>query len=187
MLRKSAAHQKKVDLAIRVLQTTTGVKVLWAMILAGFSNSDSANKIVRQQVRRRLALMGGARNNKREVVFVNVDNTSSLSDFTSDNDASPRTTSASSSSTPTNPKPKRKQIRPTASAVQQRRVSNHAAKKHKSDAHKAAICLFDAEKKKPDGMSIRQVHDVIHRSMKPAPVFRPSAATLLMGLWTYLP
>jgi hypothetical protein len=75
MIRKSAAHQKKVDSAVRVLQTTTGVKVPWAMILAGFSKSDSANKIVRQQVRRRLALMGGANNIQREVVFVNVDMT----------------------------------------------------------------------------------------------------------------
>jgi hypothetical protein len=49
MLRKSAAHQKKVDSAVRVLQTTTGVKVPWAMILAGFSKSDSADEIVRQQ------------------------------------------------------------------------------------------------------------------------------------------
>ena len=49
-------HQKKVDSAVRVLQTTTGVKVPWAMILAGFLKLDIANKIVRQQVRRRLAL-----------------------------------------------------------------------------------------------------------------------------------
>ncbi len=56
MLRKSAAHQMKVDSAIQVLETTTGVKVPWAMIPAGFSKSDIANKIVRQQVRRRLAL-----------------------------------------------------------------------------------------------------------------------------------
>ena len=67
MLRKSAAHQKKVDSAIRVLQTTTGVKVPWAMILAGFSKSDSAGEIVRQQVRRRLALMGGADNIQRKL------------------------------------------------------------------------------------------------------------------------
>ncbi len=40
MLRKSATHQKKVDLAVRVLQTTTGVKVPGAIILAGFSKSD---------------------------------------------------------------------------------------------------------------------------------------------------
>ncbi len=56
MLRKSDAHQKKVDSAVQVLQTTTDVKVPWAMILTGFSKSDIANKIVRQQVRRRLAL-----------------------------------------------------------------------------------------------------------------------------------
>ena len=57
MLRKRAVHQKKVDSAVRVLQTTTGVKVPWAMILAGFSKSDSADEIVRQQVRCLLALM----------------------------------------------------------------------------------------------------------------------------------
>jgi len=154
MLRKRTAHQKtKVDSAVRVLQTTTGVSVPMAMILVGFLKSDIADEIVRQQVRRRLSLMGVT----REVIFVDVDNAPSLSDFTSDNDASLPTTSASSSSAPTNPKPKRKQIRPTASAVQQRRVDNLAANKHKSDAHKAAIRLFDAEKKKPDGMSIRQV------------------------------
>ena len=179
MLRKSAAHQKKVDSAVRVLQTTTGVKVLWAMILAvaGFLKSDSANEIVHQQVGRRLALMGGVDNNQREVVFVNVGNTSSLSDLTSDSDASPPTTSASSSSAPTNPKPKRKQIRPTASAVQQWRIDNLAAKKHKSDAHKVAIHLFDAEKKKPDGMSIRQVHDVITSKYDTCP--RPDGPTHL--------
>jgi len=66
MLRKSAAHQKKVDSAVRVLQTATGVKVPWAMILAGFSKSNSADEIVRQQVRRRLALMGGADNIQRK-------------------------------------------------------------------------------------------------------------------------
>jgi len=182
MLRKSAAHQKKVDSAVRVLQTTTGVKVPWAMILAGFSKSDSANKIMHQQVQRRLALMGCAINNQREFVFVNVDNTSSLSDLTSDNDASTRTTSASSSSVPTNPKPKRKQIRPTASAVQQRHVSDLAAKKRKSDAHKAAIRLFDAEKKKPDGMSIRQVHDVIASKYETCPSISTISRYAVNGL-----
>jgi hypothetical protein len=51
------------------------------MILAGFLKSDSADEIVRQQVRRLLALMGGEDNNQREVVFVDVDNTPLLSDF----------------------------------------------------------------------------------------------------------
>ena len=183
MLRKRAAHQKKVDSAVRVLQTTTGVKVPWAMILAGFSKSDSADKIVRQQVRRRLALMGGVTdNNQREVIFVDDDNAPSLSDFTCDNDASLPTTSESSSSAPTNPKPKRKQIRPTASAVQQRRVNNLAAKKHKSDAHKAAIRLFDAKKKKPDGMSIRQVHDVITSKYETCPSIETISRYVAHGL-----
>jgi hypothetical protein len=52
-----------------------------AMILAGFSTSDIADKIVRQQVRRRLALMGGADNNQREVDFDDVDNTPSCYEY----------------------------------------------------------------------------------------------------------
>ena len=149
------------------------------MILAGFSKSDIADEIVCQQVRRRLSLMGVT----MEVNVVDVDNAPSLSDFTSsDNDASLPTTSASSSSAPTNPKPKRKQIRPTASAVQQHRVDNLAAKKHKSDAHKAAIRLFDAKKKKPDGMSIRQVHDVITSKFETCPSIATISCYVAHGL-----
>jgi hypothetical protein len=48
----SAAHQKKVKSAVRILQTTTGVKVLQAMILAGFTKLDFASKTVCQGVRR---------------------------------------------------------------------------------------------------------------------------------------
>ncbi len=118
----------------------------------------------------------------REVIFVDVDNAPSLSDFTSDNDASLPTTSASPSSAPTNPKPKRKQIRPTASAVQQRRVDDLAAKKHRSDAHKAAIHLFDAEKKKPDGMSIRQVPDVITSQYETCPSIATISRYVVHGL-----
>jgi hypothetical protein len=53
------------------------------------------------------------------------------------------------------PKPKRKQ--PTASAVQQRRIDDLKAKRHKSNEHKAAVRLYDIEKQKPNGMSIRKV------------------------------
>ena len=45
MLRKSAVHQMKVDSAVRVLETTTGVKVQWALNLAGFLKSDIANEL----------------------------------------------------------------------------------------------------------------------------------------------
>jgi hypothetical protein len=173
MLRKSAAHQKKVDSAVQVLQTTTGVKVPGAMILAGFSKSDSASEVVQQQVRCRLELMGGPNKNRKEVAFVYLGDPSSLSDMTgtpsSASSSSASSSSASSSSAPTNPKPKRKQIRSTSSSVQQRRVDNLAAKRHKSEAHKAAVRLFDAEKRKPDGMSIRQVHDFITSKYETCP------------------
>jgi hypothetical protein len=81
MLKKRSAHKKKVALAVRVLQTTTGVNVPMTMILAGFSKSDIADEIVRQQVQRCLALMGVTDNNQREIIFVDVNNAPSLSDF----------------------------------------------------------------------------------------------------------
>ena len=57
MPKNSAAHEKKVDAAVRLLQTTTGVRVPQVMILAGFSKKDVANAIVRQMVRRRYQQM----------------------------------------------------------------------------------------------------------------------------------
>ena len=50
------------------------------------------------------------------------------------------------------PKPKRKQIRWTASAIQQRRVDDRKAKR---------LRLYDVEKQKPNGMSVRKVLSVI--------------------------
>ena len=175
MLRKIAAHQKKVALAVRVLQTTTGVNVPMVMILAGFSKSDIADKIVRQQVRRRLA-------HQREVICVDVDNAPSLSNFTSDNDASLPTTSASLSSAPTNPKPKRKQIRPTASAVQQRRVGDLAAKKTSLTCIMQPSAYLTPIRRSQMACPSGRFTMSSHRSMIPAPVLRQSAATLPMGL-----
>ncbi len=68
---------------------------------------------------------------------------------------------SSAPSAPQFPKPKRKKIRPTASAVQQRRANDLKAKRHKSDAHKAAVRLYNIENQKPNGMSIRKVLSVI--------------------------
>jgi hypothetical protein len=54
MSKKSAAHLKKVDEAVRVLKTTTGVNVPMAMILAGFPKKETTNETVRRMIRRRL-------------------------------------------------------------------------------------------------------------------------------------
>ncbi len=88
----------------------------------------------------------------------------------------PSTTTMSNTTTtgPSHPKPKRKQIRPTASTVQQRRANNLALKRHKSDAHKAAVRLFNSEKQKPNGMSIWQVHKHITAKFET----NPSIATI---------
>ncbi len=92
-----------------------------------------------------------------------MDNNSDLSDLTGKNNelATTMMTTTSASLGPMHPKPKRKQIRLTASAVHQRHADNLAAKRHKSDVHKAAVCLYKVEKQKPNGLSIRQVHAVI--------------------------
>jgi hypothetical protein len=52
---KSAAHLKKVESAVRILQTTTGVKVRQAMILAIFSKKDIVNNSIRMTIQRRIA------------------------------------------------------------------------------------------------------------------------------------
>ena len=53
MPKNSPAQEKKVNAAVQFLQTTIGVKVPQAMIVAGFSKKDVANEIVRQMIRRR--------------------------------------------------------------------------------------------------------------------------------------
>ena len=175
MLRKRAAHQKKVALAVRVLQTTTGVNVPMAMILAGFLKSDIADEIVRQQVRRRLALMGGTDNNQREVLFVDVNNAPSLSDFTSDNDASLPTTSHRHP--PARQTPSRKESR--------------SGRLHLLSNNGALITLLQRSTSLTHLMPRRRSQMACplgrftmssHRTMKPAPVLRQSAATLPMGL-----
>ena len=143
MPKKSAAHQKKVDEAVRILNTTTGVNVPMAMILAGFPKKDIANETVRRMIRRHLEDLKAKQTTPRVLkVRIVTNNDADLSPLTGKDDyltASATTTTMSTG--PTHPKPKRKQIRPTAAAVQQRRVDNLAAKRHTSDAHKAAVRL----------------------------------------------
>ena len=171
MPKKSAAHQKKVDEAVRILNTTTGVIVPQAMImiLAGFPKKDIANETVRRMIRRRLKALEAKQ--KPLLVVIVTNNDADLSTLTCEDDDP--TASATTTTTTTgpvqHPKPKRKQIRHTARAIQQSRVDNLAAKRHKSDAHKAAVRLFQAEKQKPDGMSIRMVYDAITAKYETCP------------------
>jgi hypothetical protein len=159
MPKKSAAHQKKVDAAVRILDTTTGVNVPQAMILAGFLKQDITNETICRMMHHRLEAKQTTPPCRVQIGT----NNSDLSDLTGkDNElAMTMTTMTSASLGPTHPKPKREQIRSTASAIQQRRIDNLAAKRHKSDMHKAAVCLYKVEKQKPNGLSVRQVQAVI--------------------------
>jgi hypothetical protein len=134
---------------MQILQTTTGVKILQAIILAGFLKLDIVSKTVHQAgVRHRLqqklskARTGQLAPTNEGAIILS--NKLLLSDLIGDNDASP--TLAMMSSEPTIPKPKRKQIRPTASAIQQRHIDDLKAKRHKLDMHKAALHLYNAKR-----------------------------------------
>ena len=54
MSKKSAAQMKKVDEAVQILNTTTGVNVPMAMTLAGFPKKETTNETVRRMICRRL-------------------------------------------------------------------------------------------------------------------------------------
>jgi hypothetical protein len=100
---------------------------------------------VRQRVRRCLQ-------QKQRVILTS--NEPSILDLTSNGDGSSLLTTMTAmmttSSGPSNPKPKCKQVRWTASAVHKWRTNNLKAKRHKSNAHSAAVRLYVAEKKKAE-------------------------------------
>jgi hypothetical protein len=161
MSKNSAAHQKKVEHAVRKILKAPDLSIPDAMVLANFSKKDVANETVRRAVHRAVklrqdrALLGLCAPPPTDGIVIIEDPSPSLSYLSS------LTGESSAPSAPQFPKPKRKQIRPTASAVQQRRVNDLKAKRHKSDAHKAAARLYNIEKQKPNGMSIRKVLSVI--------------------------
>ena len=82
MPKKSAAHQKKVDEAVRILNTTNGVIVPQAMILAGFPKKDIANETVRRMIRRRLEALEA----KQRPLLVVTNNDADLSTLTGEDD-----------------------------------------------------------------------------------------------------
>ena len=140
MSKNSAAHQKKVEHAVQKILKAPGLSIPDAMVLANFSKKDVANKTLRRAVhrvvklRRDRALLGLRAPPPTDGIIIIEDPSPSLSDLSSS-----LTGESSAPSAPQFPKPKRKQIRPTASTVQQRHVNNLTAKRQKSNTHKAAV------------------------------------------------
>ena len=98
MPKKSAAHQKKVDEAVRILNTTTGVIVPQAMILAGFPKKDITNDTVCRIIRRRLEALKAKQMTPHRVV---TNNDADLSTLTGEDDDP--TASATMTTTTTGP------------------------------------------------------------------------------------
>ena len=130
MPKKSAVQQKKVGSAVRILETTTGVKVPQAMVLAGFSKQDIANETIRRMILRRFKAkhMTLCRDVTIRDIEVAANVSSAISSLTGDDDEHTTTTLTTTTLTaaPAHPKPKRKQVRATASAVQQRCIDDQA-------------------------------------------------------------
>ena len=177
MPKKSSAHEKRVDAAVRTLDTTTGLNVPKAMLLAGFSKKDIANKSIRKVIQHRVHAKKATPHRISQALTIDA-----VDPVADGSVISPLTTSTNALSVATNPKPKRKQIRPTSAAIQQIRIDNLAAKRHKSDAHKAAVRLFHTEKQKPKGMSIRQVHAVITGKYEVCPSIASISRYVKLGL-----
>ena len=94
MSQKSAAHLKKVDEAVRILNTTTGVNVPMAMILAGFPKKETTNETVRRMIRRRLeaVLQAKQRTPPAAVVRIVTSDSTDLSPLTGEDDDPSSTT-----------------------------------------------------------------------------------------------
>jgi hypothetical protein len=166
---KNSAHQKKVEHAVRKILKAPGLSIPDAMVLANFSKKDVANETLRRAVHRAVklrqnrALLGLCAPPPTDGIVIIEDPSPSLLDLSS------LTGESSAPLAPQFPKPKLKQIRLTSSSVQQRRIDDLKAKRHKSDAHKAAVRLYDVEKQKPNGMSVRKVLSVILAKFKVCP------------------
>jgi len=186
MSKNSATHQKKVEHAVRKILKAPGLSIPDAMVLAIFSKKDVANKTLRRAVhravklRRDRALLGLRAPPPTDGIVIIEDPSPSLSDLSSS-----LTGELSAPSAPQFLKPKCKQIRPTASTVEQRRVNDLKAKRHKSNTHKAAVRLYNVEKQKPNGMSGRKVLSVILAKFEVCPSRSKSPATPSMDSWTH--
>jgi hypothetical protein len=132
MSKNSAAHQKKVEHAVLKLLKHPGLSTSNAMVLAKFLKKDVANETVHRAVHRAVRQR---RDRDRALLGVLAPPTDSIliTDDPSLSDMTPLTLTTAAPSAPQSPKPKCKQIRPTASAIQQRRVDDLKVKRHKGE------------------------------------------------------
>lgn len=165
----SSAGSDKFAKAVTILKRAPTLTVREAMLAAEFTPSEASTKVMQRKVTR--ALPGKTKrkfNNVLSSIETNSD-TSPLSDLSSSingNDLEP------------SPPRKLKKQRLNSQQMQDKRENDLYLKNRQSKAHKAATLLYDNERRKENGLSLRAVERVIKKStgvLDPAP--RQSTAT----------
>ena len=172
MSKNSAAREAKIEHCVQTLLRAPMLTVPEGMILARFSQKDVADASLRRLITRRLP--GGT---KGSIDWDSSRMHSTLSPLTAEDSPAAASAGVSMSVDDRIQHPKRKQQRMTASAVQQKR------KKHKSDAHKEAVRLYDKERSKSDGgMSLRQVVAQVEKKYGVTPSYSTIRRYAIEGL-----
>ena len=154
MAKNRAACEAKIERCVKALLKVPTLTVPEAMILARFFQKDMADDSLRWLIM--WCLSGGA---KGSIEWDSSQTSSTLSPLTADTDNEPAASAGVSMTVEDHIQPpKHEQKRMTVSDVQQKQVGDLKHKKHKSDAHKKAVQLYDKERgKSNEGMSPRQV------------------------------
>ena len=159
MPRKASADSDLVEKAVACMKKHPTLSASEAMKLAGFSDSDIKNRSIHRLLYRRLE-GNSKRGNPVLEVFLQTPQPAStdVSPLTNHDTASSATTSTTNgASLPRQPKIRRLNSR----QKQDQRVEELSKKLLFKEAHKAATKLYDEERKKEGGMSVRQVSQKI--------------------------
>ena len=165
MPRSSLCDADKVAKAVSILTRAPTLSVREAMLAAEFPASEASTKSMQRKVARSLPgkSKGGMKTNNLQrpppVSSVHLDNTvSELSDLTN-------VLSTNGNFSPSPPRKMKKQ-RLNSQQAQDKRESDLYMKSRRSKAHKAATLLYDKERNKENGLSVREVERVIKKASR---------------------
>ena len=167
MPKNDKARKKNVEAAANALMQFTGIKmkVREVMDFLQFSkkeiNDVNVCHIVARQLFRAMQAVAPTL-----TVHIEAETSIYLSLLSSDNGSARAATTAAIPVAAVIPPPKRKIQRMTTCVLVKKRVEDMKQKKHRSDAHKEALCLYVQEKIEPNGLSLRQVQEKIMKNIQ---------------------
>jgi hypothetical protein len=177
MPRKSLVHQAKVDRAISLLIRAPTLTVREAMLAAEFTKHEANTKYIQRKVARCLPgkTKGSIEDNSKDTQpLSNIDINSGCSESSPLTDPSGMMPIRNENFSPSPPRKLKKQ-RLTSQQLQDKREYNLDQKRPAIKAHKAATLLYNKERGKSGGMSVREVKQAIKLKHKG---FGPSRSTI---------